>query len=282
MIMPWTSEHLQWLVDTGETCTTVDGRTVEIWEFRHTPDDDILSAWAKHFRNHYCRDTEIDDLIAGTTFATSPSPRSEYLLNIKFPDSTAPPGPSTRSGDFGEILIADYVEYVLGYWVPRTRFCDRVNRNDPTKGVDVIGLRVLEDGKTSPQDSLLLFESKCTLSDNPPSGTNRLQNAVDDSCKDYRVRKAESLNAIKQWFKIRGQKDLAMRIQRFQNDEDRPYLELSGAAALLSPSAYDTDVLRTTDTSAHPNKNQLILLVIRGDAMMTLVNELYRRSADEA
>ena len=58
--MPWTSEHINWLIDTGERLTTVDGKTVEVWEFRHEEDDEILSLWARHFRNHYCLDSEID------------------------------------------------------------------------------------------------------------------------------------------------------------------------------------------------------------------------------
>lgn len=51
---PWNSGHLKWLVDTGQRLTTADGKTVEVWELRHSKDDAVLSAWAKHFRNHYC------------------------------------------------------------------------------------------------------------------------------------------------------------------------------------------------------------------------------------
>ena len=136
--MPWSSDHIKWLIDTGKRIVTSNGKLVPIWELKHENDDKILSAWAKHFRNHYCRDTDIDDLIDGTIFAKNPYPRAEYLTNIKFPDAKLPPGPSVRSGDFGEILIADYVEYVLNFWVPRTRFCDRMNRNDPSKGESVV------------------------------------------------------------------------------------------------------------------------------------------------
>jgi len=47
MWMPWTSEHTKWLVDTGERLKTADGKDVEVWEFQHQDDDDVLSAWAK-------------------------------------------------------------------------------------------------------------------------------------------------------------------------------------------------------------------------------------------
>src|ERR1700690_2369688 len=112
--------HLAWLMDTGGRITTADGKVVEVWELRHSSDCATLSDWAKHFRNHYCLDTEIDALRNGTGLS-----RADYLIHIKFPDATAAPGPSIRAGDFGEILAADYLEYVLGYWTPRVRFGDK-------------------------------------------------------------------------------------------------------------------------------------------------------------
>jgi hypothetical protein len=117
------------------------------------------------------------------------------LNKIKFPDPQEPPGPSIRSGDFGEILIADFLEYILGFWVPRTRYSDKDIRNESSKGSDVIGFKFLVDGSESPEDILFIFEAKAQFSGNSPNP--RLQEAIDDSRKDQR-RKAESLNAIKQ------------------------------------------------------------------------------------
>ncbi len=48
--MPWNSEHIKWLVDTGEQLKTTDGKEVEVWRFRHEKDEAVLSSWAKHFR----------------------------------------------------------------------------------------------------------------------------------------------------------------------------------------------------------------------------------------
>jgi hypothetical protein len=118
--MSWTNKHVKWLVDTGKTITIACGTKVPLWEFRHTKDEKILSAWAKHFRNHYCRDTEIDILRHGTGLS-----RADFLKRIKFPDRSTAPGPSIRSGDLAEILVADYVEFVLEFWVPRTRYCNK-------------------------------------------------------------------------------------------------------------------------------------------------------------
>lgn len=91
--MAWTSKHLKWLVDTGKRLSTADGKQVGVWEFRHEKDESILSVWAKHFRNHYCLDCDIDDLRRGYGYS-----RAEYLTQIKFPDASAAPGPSIRAG----------------------------------------------------------------------------------------------------------------------------------------------------------------------------------------
>jgi hypothetical protein len=72
-------EYLNWLINTGERLMTVDGKTVEVWEFRHQPDDVVLSEWARHFRNHYCSDNQIDELIENTEFKT----RTDYWEWLK-------------------------------------------------------------------------------------------------------------------------------------------------------------------------------------------------------
>lgn len=266
--------HVQWLTATGQTVTTSCGSKVAIWELKHVADNPVLSGWARHFREHYCKDDEIDPLRRGT-----PHSRKDYLRLIKFPDSTKAPGPSTRSGDFAEILVSDYLEYLLNHWVPRTRYSDKVNRNESTKGCDVIGFRIIESGKDSNNDLLTIIETKAQLT--VQKIKNRLQDAVDDSMKDV-ARKADSLNAIKQ--RMIRQKELgnAAKVERFQNPVDRPYAEQMGAAAVLSTSVFDPQLLSKTDTSNHPQHKKLSLVVIHGPDLMALTNELYRRAADEA
>lgn len=272
--MPWTSEHTKWLVDTGERLTTNDGKEVEVWEFQHQEDEAVLSSWAKHFRNHYCFDTEIDYFRKGYKFS-----RTEYLNNIKFPDPKKAPGPSIRSGDFGEILVADFLEYLLGYWVPRTRYGDKTTRNESTKGADIIGFQFIEEGKYSAKDSLAIFESKTQFSG--VQAHPRLQDAIDGSAKDY-IRKAESLNAIKQRLYSRSEPNEATKIERFQNDEDLPYEVTYGAVALFEDTLFDSSLISSTESSSHPYSRTLKLIVIKGELMMQLVNKLYERAANEA
>lgn len=267
-------KHIQWLVDTGRSLKAVDGKTIQVFEFRHQEDDEVLSDWAKHFRNHYCSDSEIDSLRKGTSYS-----RAEYLSEIKFPDVRIKLGPSIRAGDFSEILVADYLQYVMNYWVPRMRYCDKVTRNESSKGCDIIGFKLFNKKGTSPKDTLAVYEVKAKFSGNTPE--NKLQDAVLDSMKDIR-RKPESLNFIKQKLIQKGQLKHSLQVERFQDPEDIPYKETSGAVALFSTSCFDAKCVSATNASSHPNKGNLVLIVIHGKDMMPLVNSLYRRAADEA
>lgn len=264
---------MDWLKDTGDRIITSDGRTVEVWEMDHGDDEAVLSAWAKHFREHYCPDGDLADLADGTGKSNA-----EFLTSLIFPDETAPPGPSVRSGDFSEILVADFIEYVLGYWCPRElRYSDRFNRNDSTKGCDVVGFKFRTTAAWHKDDELFVFESKGGLTS---TTKNRLQDAVDDSGKDL-TREAMTLNALKQRMRTRGLPE-ALKVQRFQNETERPFKRISGAAAVLDDQVFNSVDLSTTDASKHPNLDGLRLIAIRGPSMMKLVHALYARAANEA
>ena len=268
-------EHVKWLVDTKERLKTADGKTVEIWEFLHQKDDAVLSAWAKHFRNHYCSDSSIDD-------ERYPRSRAEYLRDAIFPDTHEFPGPITRSGDFGEILVADFFEFVMGFWVPRVRYKDKPKRNSSTQGSDMLGFKILGK-KASPDDILIVAEAKAQFTGKIMD--SKLQEAVDHSIKD-KIRKGDSFNWIKRRVLREAlpqeKEDFKSRLERFQTPVDLPYREWSGAVALVSRSIYDPSVIQTTHTEHHPNTDNLILVIIRGNSMMELVHELYKRAADEA
>jgi len=272
--MCWSSKHIKWLVDTGTQLQTSDGKAVKVLDFRHEKDETELSAWAKHFRNHYCLDSEINYFCKGYNFS-----HAKYLNTIKFPDPQKTPGPSICAGDFGEILVADYLEYQLGYWVPRTRYGDKTIRNESTKGCDIIGFHIIQDDKMSLKDELAIFEAKTQFSREIEH--SRLQDAVDGSGKDV-IRKAESLNAMKQRLYDKKKFNEAEKIDRFQNEVDHPYKSVYGAVALFEDKLFDKNLISSTDTTSHPHSGDLVLIVIKGEQMMELVHELYRRAADEA
>jgi len=175
--------HVNWLQKLPATFSTVDGTAAHVWEFNYDANSPALNDWAINFRNHYCLDSEID-LLRG------PLSRKEYLNQIKFPTESGGLGPSIRAGDFGEILLADLLQWLLGFWVPRVRWSSKVIQNESTKGSDVIGFKFVADDTYSPSDVLAIFEAKTKFS---KSGGNKLQDAINDSTKDH-LRIAESLN----------------------------------------------------------------------------------------
>ena len=103
--MPEIPPHTDWLVNANQTIQTANGVIAEVWNLEPGADAATLSSWAKHFREHYCADDLIDRHRRGTGLT-----RAQFLTERKFPDAVAAPGPSIRSGDFAEILIADFIE----------------------------------------------------------------------------------------------------------------------------------------------------------------------------
>jgi hypothetical protein len=266
--------HHGWFKKNSKETKTTEGVVVDLLEFQHQDDEAALSAWAKHFRNHYCLDSEIDIFRKGTGKS-----RAEYLKDLCFPDGNQNPGPSVRSGDFSEILVADYLQFVLGYWVPRTRYPDKVRRNKSVEGTDVIGFYFAKAGQESSKDELFAVEVKAQLTGTKAEA--RLQEAVAHSAKDD-IRKAESLNAMKKKLLALQKHSDADKIERFQNIEDRPFVDSRGAAAVFSSGLLDKSKIKATTTNEHPSKEKLKLFVFHGKDLMVLVNSLYDRAADEA
>lgn len=272
--MPWTSQHIEWLDATGDEITLSCGAKAPVFQFNHDAlNATVMSAWARHFRNHYCNDSEIDIL------KPMGMSKEDYLLELKFPSRNTKAGPATRSGDFAEILVADYLTFLNGYIVPRTRYDRKTITDESTKGSDVLAFKEV-GGAPNAMDELLVFEVKAKLVKGSVSD-NRLQDAINDSKKDD-VRIGESLNAIKQRLHDRSDTDGVRRTGRFQLYVDKPYIRRFGAAAVLTQKSFSAEKLSEASTESHPEGVKLELLVIVGSVVMDLVHALYERSANEA
>ncbi len=264
------ADHANWLIDTGTELETSDGKKVKIIDFQHSDDAEILLGWAKHFREHYILDSELDE-------SRTPSglTRSEYLKTIKFPNKASKLGPSIIAGDFAEILVADYIEFVLNFLVPRTRYNNKINRDSSPQGVDILGFKILGDTH-NPNDELMTAEVKASLATHK---SDRFQKAINDSKKDL-TRKAEALNAMRQRLKEKNDLDKVEIVDRFQNITDRPYTEISAAVLVCSNNCWlDQDI--ASAVADHPNEN-LYLFTIKGEALMDLAYKLYQLAYDSA
>jgi hypothetical protein len=271
--------HIAWLKDSGNRLTTPDGRQLAVLELKHLEDDEVLTAWAKHFRQHYYLDEALDEARDGTGLS-----RKDFLLQFAFPDNKKAPGPSIRSGDFAEILVADYFEYVLNWRVPRTRYRAKAIPNESVKGSDFLAFGLsaatdIKNEKYSPDDVLMCVEVKAQFSG--LTTKSRLQDAINDSAKDH-LRRAYTLNAMKQRLRLDNDHDGAAMVRRFQNPPDHPYKNQYTATAVYCDTAYDGTVAANVSVVNHPDHQNLHLLVIKGQQMMALVHRLYEVAADEA
>lgn len=251
---------------------TSDGKEILVFNFNSPQNDDILDEWARHFRDNYRTLAEVDDEIIGTG-----KTRDDYYINDVFPDAHTAPGPSTRVGDFCELMLADYIEYIRYYYVPRTRYCRKINRNMSPNGSDVLGFKM--DSTSSLKDEVLVIEVKG--GSDPKAnykGFTRLNDALIGSEKDI-ARYSESLNAIKRRLLDIGDKENAKLIARFQNKTDRPYLVKFGAAAVLTNALYDPSEYVNVSTSDNSAEN-LELILIHNNDLKSLISELYWRAAN--
>jgi hypothetical protein len=266
-------KHISWFEVLDELQTT-EGHSVTVCQLNHINDEDVWSDWARHYRNHYCSDDEIDGLKAGTPFEES---RSLYLISMVFPDSVTPPGPSVRSGDFAEILVADFLQYLLEYWVPRTQYAEKAVRNESVKGTDIVGFKfTMADCSPTSSDEMVTFESKAQM-----TGTSTkplLQTAIDDARKD-KLRKAETLNAVKRRLLVRGRHQEAAKVQRFQRPLKDPYLYRIGAAGCYTLSLYDDLVIKSSTSNGEPD---MLLLIIKAADLANVVSRIYEVAANEA
>lgn len=249
-----------------------NNKDASIIEIAIPSDEQTISEWAKHFRNQYCDDNELEELIQGTKKS-----KKVFLKDMIFP-SGLPPGPSIRAGDFAEALLSDYLEFIETYWVPRNRLQHKASRNESVKGSDVIAIKMINPKSSDPNDVLAVFESKARLS---KKSKKTLQDAIDHSGKDY-LRIAHTLNATKRRYLQTGQNRSAKAIQRFQNFEDNPFTEIYGAVSFCTSDSIDDSRFFNVDDTKHPKKENLSLLVFHGKDLMNFVHKLYKVAIDEA
>ncbi len=252
-----------------ESLYTKDGKQISIMKLEVENEQNVLDEWATHFREQYryLKDLDFERHGTGRT-------RQEQLRDYVFPSDSIKPGPSTRVGDFCEILVADYIEFVCSYYVPRIRYRDKFNRNTSPQGSDVLGFKIGE--KISDKDEALVFEVKGTSSPiGNPKGYKRLQEAINDSNKDL-SRYAESLNATKLKLYRMGKSEEADIIERFQNRTDRPYVLKYGAAAVLTEEKFVSSDMINVTTDAHIGDVELIVIYTKN--LKLLIDEMYRRA----
>lgn len=127
-----------------ESLYTKDGKEISVLRLEVENEEKVLDEWATHFREQYRYMEDLDFERHGTRRT-----RQEHLRDYVFPSDSVRPGPSIRVGDFCEILVADYIEFVCNYYVPRIRYRDKFNRNTSPHGSDVLGFKMRKKASTT-------------------------------------------------------------------------------------------------------------------------------------
>ena len=238
-------------------------------------DDNTLNDWASGLRDNYVEENLLESLVEGTGLT-----QKEFLEKNIFPNHRNKIGASTMSGEFGEILVYDYINFVLKYYVTRTRYLEKVNPDMPVPGSDVIGYHVKNIDNPCKTDHLIVAEVK-TRSSN--SGNKKslcektVKDAIEHSVKD-RVRLGESLNAEKRRLFNRFRIEEAKIVERFQNKTDKPFIIDFFAVAVLDSDFYLEQVILDVVNSQYENVETTSILIIHSKELLIFLRDLYKRA----
>lgn len=268
--MEATHRYMNYLISENPIYTD-EGKKIEVFHLDIQDDPEIFEEWAKQFRRNYCSDDELKEMTTKMNISSN-----EYLKDYKLPSDSGI-GLSTMSGDFGEILISDYLQHVEKYIVPRTRYDSKVNKDTSTQGSDVLGYKT--DSLKSDNDEIVVMEVKSSASSNNSSkAKQKLQEAIDHSDKDF---ERFSTSVVASYLKLmRSNNKQANVVSRFLNIADNPYNIVYGAVAVHSNESYDTDLIKETVSESHRGNQTLRLLVIHSDELMDFIKKLYLKASE--
>lgn len=98
-----------------------NGKEIQVYKLdNELLDDSILNNWALGLRNNYVEEILLEPLVKGTGLT-----KQEFLKKNIFPNHQNRLGASTMSGEFGEILVYDYINFALKHYVTRTRYLEK-------------------------------------------------------------------------------------------------------------------------------------------------------------
>ncbi len=252
------------------------GEEIQVYKFNtELLDDNSLNNWALGLRYNYIEKDLLELAISGTGLT-----KKEYLEKMIFPNPEVSQGAATMSGEFGELLVYDYINYVLEYYVPRVRYFNKVNPDMPVPGSDVIGYKMENYNKGSKNDKLLVAEVKTrsTISGNKTTAiTETITKAIQGASKD-RVRVGESLNAEKSKLLTRGRFREAKIVERFQNKTDNPYNLDFFAVAVMDNELYSEQLILDVINNQNENIKFTNILIIHSKELKSFLRDLYKRA----
>jgi hypothetical protein len=234
------------------------GEFVNVYSIAAGLTDAEKNEWAKHILAHYISTADIAEgaKINGKT-------EQEYIQEFVLPTAG-----KDKSGEFGEIIFADFIEYVLGFTVPRFKQYGKYP-NNPTQGVDIIAYKA--DATNSTNDTVLYGEIKSYLSErNFPI----LQKAIDEITGRDDKKFTLAIEHYRRNLKNRGDIAESQEIARYQ-DAEKPCKRIKSAGLITLANACDTNDFVGVKISAG---NTIETHVIYATDIWTLAQDLWRRA----
>lgn len=184
--------------------------------------DSMLEDWALHLRRHYVRDDELKRYCDGEARDVATVLREDYI----------PDKPTIRSGDFGEILMSDILQFIEGYEVPRYKQVKRANHNMSDPGVDVVAYRISDPIGTNSSDELVTIEVKTRVTPRKNQLSDAILDAEQSAQKDH-TRIAMTLRMYKKRSSDVGDEKTKEEMIRFMMKSEKPYKHVLAIAVVI-------------------------------------------------
>ncbi|MFR1723473.1 Hachiman antiphage defense system protein HamA [Emergencia timonensis] len=242
---------------------------IQCFKIDYKIDAEVFDDWALHIRRNYINDDDLldDAAINGMTV-------EQYLKEYVIPQKNEPLGPTARSGDMGEIIISDLLEFILEYSVPRYKMKNRSGKNNSQQGTDIIAYKFYKDDKTpNENDELVATEVKTALT---KTDCSVLENAIKHSAKDsYRL--ARTVDHCRKRLRELGNISEMQDITRFLNKTEKNYKLTYVAAGISSCEAVSSPIELGVLGDQLEIKNEQKIFFIHGRKLMDITHDIYER-----
>lgn len=261
-------QYINWIVE--ETGIVIkDKIPLKCYKIDYNENESILDDWALHIRRNYIDDVELQEDADDNEMTVE-----QYLHDYVIPQKGEDLGSTARSADITEILIADLLEFVHQYSVPRYKLKNRSGKNNSQQGTDVIAYRYKNVDKTpSDKDELIATEVKATLT---KTDYTPIESAIIDSRKDEH-RLSRSINYCRKRLKELGKVAESEEVKRFLFKPDNNYCITYIAMGISSRENVDNVIELNISGEELEFKNNEKIFYIHGKKLMELAHNIYER-----
>ena len=239
------------------------------YKLDYSMEESVWENWALHIRRNYIDDEQlIDDAYVNGMSV------EQYLIEYVIPQRNDEFGPTARSGDITEIIVADLLEFVFNYSVPRYKMKNRSGKANSQQGTDVIAYKFYNSDKSpNEKDELIAAEVKGMLSSDT---YDPIKSAIKDSQKDDH-RLARSIDYCRKRLRELGATEESNEVKRFLLKPDNNYKLSFAAAAVSSREAVDDIIVLDVLGEDLEIRSGQKIFYIHGKKLMELTHSIYER-----